>query len=548
MQESPKEPWSILVVDDEKDVHAVTALALKRKMWRDRGFRLEHAHTAAEARQLLQRYGHKFHVAIIDVVMETDNAGLELCEFIRSTFASAIRIILRTGQPGLAPELEVLETYDIDHYLAKAEATETRLFALVRSCLKTFEDLTALEEANASLTVTNAEMQRREHVHQNVINELEESSGRIDELLGRLHSVDRGSGDELKRVATALSGISTRVESLFTPRDFHSQVESALENKSVLLLLKTGKALRLTKGALAGLNASTAIAGSWEDGLKALRTGKIDLLFVDWENLGVLNEAVSYNPSLLAVLLTSQSLFEEHGKTIMSLPISSAIVISSLLGEGDEIDPLGVQELVITAGKLISKDIFGLEKYLAWGVKLRELHIRHSDQRLEALQRIEEFSKECELRGSMRQKLATLTEELLMNAIWDAPVDSKGNTKYAQLDRKVPVELLPEEEVMLRYGSDGNYLALSVTDNFGRLQRETAFKYLMRCFSKGRDQISQTTGGAGLGLYMAYLAMSTFVINCHPGKRTEVIGLLNLRVSPREMNARPRSFHYFIGR
>src|SRR6185503_18105013 len=106
--------------------------------------------------------------------------------------------------------------------------------------------------------------------------------------------------------------------------------------------------LRLTKGALAGIDASTAVAESWEDGLKALKTGTIDLLFVDWENLGVLNEAMQYNPKLLAVLLTTQGLFEEHGKTIMTLPISSAIVISSLLGTDQEIDPLGVQELVIT--------------------------------------------------------------------------------------------------------------------------------------------------------------------------------------------------------
>ncbi len=542
------EPWSILVVDDEQDVHAVTTLALKRRVWRGREFHLQHAHSAAEARDILKSYGHRFHVAIVDVVMESDDAGLELCRYIRANFAATIRIILRTGQPGVAPEEQILETYDIDHYLAKSEATDSRLFSLIRSCLKTFEDVTALEAANATLTVTNAELMRKDHVQKRIVAELEASGERINQLVTRLQGVDQLNAEELRRTVGALSGVTKSVESLLTPGDFRSQVENALENKSVLILLKTGKALRLTKGALAGIDATTAVAETWEEGVKALRTGKIDLLFLDWENLGVLNEAVKYNPNLLAVLLTTQALFEEHGKTIMGLPISSAIVISTVSESTDNIDALGIQELVITAGKLISGDIFGLEKYLAWGVRVHEVRLNHSDQRHEVLQQLDEFGKECQVRGSLRQKLVTFADELLMNAIWDAPVDGQGKPKYNHKDRKVPIALLPEEEVTLRYGSDGNHLALSVSDNFGRLQRETAFAYLMRCFAKGDDQISKAEGGAGLGLYMSYLSMSTFVINCNKGKRTEVVGLLNLRMSPRDMAGRPRSFHYFLGR
>ena len=78
------EKWKILVVDDEEDVHVVTGLALKRRAWKGRPFELTAARSAAEARNLLDLVG-PFHVNLVDVVMENDHAGLDLCEYIRAT-------------------------------------------------------------------------------------------------------------------------------------------------------------------------------------------------------------------------------------------------------------------------------------------------------------------------------------------------------------------------------------------------------------------------------------------------------------------------------
>ena len=144
--EEAKTPgWVILVVDDEKDVHEVSVLTLKRRTWRKRPFEIHSCYSAREARELLASGPkNRFHVAIIDVVMETSTAGLDLCRHFRAEYPPSLRIILRTGQPGAAPEEKVINDYDIDYYLAKPEVTPDKLYATVRSCLRSSQDIDTL--------------------------------------------------------------------------------------------------------------------------------------------------------------------------------------------------------------------------------------------------------------------------------------------------------------------------------------------------------------------------------------------------------------------
>ncbi len=134
--------WNVLVVDDDADIHDVTDLALRRKSYRGRPFQLLHAASAAEARAVLASpAGRALHVALVDVVMETDRAGLDLCEHIRSQMPDSLRIILRTGQPGIAPEEAVMNEYDIDTYLAKANLTSELLHTALRAACRSSVDV-----------------------------------------------------------------------------------------------------------------------------------------------------------------------------------------------------------------------------------------------------------------------------------------------------------------------------------------------------------------------------------------------------------------------
>nr|WP_107912428.1 hybrid sensor histidine kinase/response regulator [Streptomyces chartreusis] len=135
--------WNVLVVDDDLDVHAVTKLILKNKQWRDQKFEISHAYSMAQAADMIDQDGG-FHVVLVDVVMEAENSGLELCELIRQQCPRSTRIILRTGQAGLVPEEEILNEYDIDYYLHKSDVTPERLFAVVRACLRSSQDISTL--------------------------------------------------------------------------------------------------------------------------------------------------------------------------------------------------------------------------------------------------------------------------------------------------------------------------------------------------------------------------------------------------------------------
>ncbi len=540
-------PWAILVVDDEPDVHVVTELALKHRRWRGRGFALVSAHSAEAARRLLaDPNSPKLDVAIVDVVMETQSAGLDLCRYVRATMPPTLRVILRTGQPGAAPEEEVLNTYDIDYYLAKGDATAERLFAVVRACLRSAEDLETLRAAHASLAAGHAEAMRLGEFKERMLREFGDAKdGYIAHVAHHATLISKGKGlpRALSQSARALRDTAARMQEALR-YEVRPEPTASLAEKRIVVMVSDPKLRRLALGTLAGTGAKAESAATAEACTASLNAGNFDLLYVDWENVDVLKACSPHNPHLLAVMLTTPPVFEDKGERMLTLPIASLLVTHALNATADT-DAMLAEEMRVTASKLLSRDIFGLDKYLGWGTVIHQERVTRTDRRSEAIARITAHAEHCQVRQTMREKLHILADELLMNAMWDAPVDAQGRAKYARKPRSEPIELTGEEAPTVSYGSDGNLFGISVTDPFGRLERETAFRYLLKCFAKGENQIDSKAGGAGLGLYMAYLAVSAFIINVSPGRRTEVIGLLNIRSSPRDTNDRPRSFHYF---
>ncbi|WP_020400441.1 response regulator [Kordiimonas gwangyangensis] len=147
----PHTPWRILIVDDEPDVHSATKLALKGFHFDDRPLEFVSAMSGAEARELL-RGESGFAVILLDVVMEADDAGLKLVEFIREEIGDhSVRIVLRTGQPGQAPERDVIVRYDINDYKEKTDLSATKLFTLMYATLRSFRDINIIEASRRGL-------------------------------------------------------------------------------------------------------------------------------------------------------------------------------------------------------------------------------------------------------------------------------------------------------------------------------------------------------------------------------------------------------------
>ncbi len=133
--------WKVLIVDDEPDVRTLTRISLRDFTFANRTLEFIEAGSAAEAKLLFEQHPD-IAMALVDVVMESEDAGLQLVEYIRQQLGNVmIRIVIRTGQPGIAPERYVIDHYDIDDYKDKTELTASRLYTTVRSALKAYRDL-----------------------------------------------------------------------------------------------------------------------------------------------------------------------------------------------------------------------------------------------------------------------------------------------------------------------------------------------------------------------------------------------------------------------
>ncbi len=193
--------WRMLLVDDDDEVHLTTAYSLQGVEILGRRLELTHARSGAEALDLLRR-DPNFAVILLDVVMETPDAGLRLVHLIREDLGlSSPRIILRTGQPGYAPELAVIRDYDINDYRTKSELTRTRLLTSLYAALRAYNHIQALETSRRGLEQiigASAELFRR--------NSLTAFCEGILIQLGSLLDIE-ASGIVLARTKPALSGL-----------------------------------------------------------------------------------------------------------------------------------------------------------------------------------------------------------------------------------------------------------------------------------------------------------------------------------------------------
>jgi response regulator RpfG family c-di-GMP phosphodiesterase len=140
-------PWKVLLVDDEPDIHDITKLTLSRFRLDERSLTFLHAYSGAEAKEILARETD-IALVFLDVVMEQEDSGLEVARWMRKDLDNQFsRIVLRTGQPGQAPEERVIVDYDINDYKEKTELDRTKLFTTTFAALRAYRDIMKVEEA-----------------------------------------------------------------------------------------------------------------------------------------------------------------------------------------------------------------------------------------------------------------------------------------------------------------------------------------------------------------------------------------------------------------
>ena len=188
---------------------------------------------------------------------------------------------------------------------------------------------------------------------------------------------------------------------------------------------------------------------------------------------------------------------------------------------GDALD----EGVCVTASKLLSGDLFGIEKYLPPDTPVQYLRLHDSDGRSRAIDTILSFAEEHRFRRQTRMAIGQVCEELLMNALYDAPVDEQGRQLFADVEPHARTGIGSPRPVSIRYASTEDQFAIAVRDRFGRLAKSTILAYIHKCVhaTSAEEQIDRKTYGAGLGLYMVANATATYVVNVAHDVATEVI-------------------------
>lgn len=156
-EEQPEEskgdhkPWKILIVDDDEEVHTITQLALRHFKFDGRPLQFLHSYSAKEGVETIRQHPD-VALCLLDVVMETEHAGLDMVKVVRDDLHNSFtRVVLRTGQPGQAPEETIIAEYDINDYKEKTELTRGKMHTLMYACLRSYRDILALERSRLGL-------------------------------------------------------------------------------------------------------------------------------------------------------------------------------------------------------------------------------------------------------------------------------------------------------------------------------------------------------------------------------------------------------------
>lgn len=242
-------------------------------------------------------------------------------------------------------------------------------------------------------------------------------------------------------------------------------------------------------------------------------------------------------------LLVSSALKGELLLEMLSHGLNNIIARRGGVTASAEVDE---HELIVTCNKLFRRDVFGLEKYIhTWGVQVRERTLRSAAERTTAVAELEEFLQALQCHPSMIPTILTTADELLTNAIFNAPRDEDGNSKYGSWSRVQDLDLQDGEAVELRYACDGKYVALSVADQFGSLDRQILVHYMRHALTGVKGTMEEKSGGAGLGLHMVLNSITQLVFNVESGRRTEAIATFYVRDGSKGLRQAGRSFNIF---
>ncbi len=315
--------------------------------------------------------------------------------------------------------------------------------------------------------------------------------------------------------------------------------------KSVLVI-DPGQARRgdIAK-ALAQLNGGKDVVVTAKDGVDAddADDGVYDLVIADYDRLSVDDRAY---------FLLRYEKERRAGRMLLFTATWDRKAFAAMFGEQRLMNVVAsdrgvrVEDLAVTLDKILMGQIFGLDRYFPPSARRWRTALKRSSERHGVLAHIVSTLEESGLQARFVEQLRLAADELLTNAFFNAPTDDKGERPYAATHRSEEVVLPDDRGVEVEVATVGGQVGLLVADGYGSLSPSTIVGYLGKCLRAGADQVDEKDGGAGLGLFYVFEAVSHFVINVAPTTRTEMIGVLDASVRYREFASRPKSLNVFV--
>jgi len=234
-------------------------------------------------------------------------------------------------------------------------------------------------------------------------------------------------------------------------------------------------------------------------------------------------------------------------RVIAILPRSSLTTMVDVMQAFDSVAGMMIAEdfdmklLSAMATRVLAGDIFGLEKHVPWGAQIHSFLVGDYQEKSLCIAQISEFAESMSVRRKYRESIEQCLDEMLMNALYDAPVDEQGRQIFSDIPTKTRISLRVEQKVVIQYACDGKQFVIGVRDAFGRLDRATVLRYLHKCLH-AEQQIDRKAGGAGLGLYLITNSSTGVYFNVLPTVATEAVCTFDLE-SPK---IQLESFGFFL--
>ncbi len=354
-------------------------------------------------------------------------------------------------------------------------------------------------------------------------------------LMEKINPLDPNILPGIDSVKRNLKRSMNRIEPLTTS----FLAEKSMNSKKVLFAESVKKQQTIARMALGGTGIQLEVAASREEVEEKLSQKDFNILLFTEEFLDLTENLINKYPDLKMVFVASKDI-PQYVSTLLKHKF-----IPNVIFRDEDDKQFTIKNFVTTISKLASGNYFGLEKYMAWGVDSKELEVEGSEHRFEVIEKIDDYFNQSGIRSSNRGRLTTVLEELLMNAVYDAPKDKEGKPLYNHKDRTETVVLNEAHRPLVRFATDGVLLAVSVEDPFGGLEATTLFKYLEKCYTSKEslnDNRADKAGG-GRGLHQIIENSDLVVFNIDFGKRTEVIALFN--ADPKLAPVRNPVLHFF---